>query len=121
MYWGGGHLWPVLLLLGAYTTLCAALALLFSSIARNESQGLAAGVITANVLAGMGGCWWPVEVSPSWMQHAALPLPTGWAMDGLHKLLSYGAAPASIVPHVVALLSASLLAGWVAVRRFRLD
>jgi ABC-2 type transport system permease protein len=121
MEWGGRNLWAVLLLLAAYTTLCAALGLVFSSLARNESQGLAAGVITANLLAAMGGCWWPIEVTPVWMQHAALLLPTGWAMDGLHKLISYGAAPAGIVPHVVALMGASLLAGWVAVRRFRTD
>ena len=55
------------------------------------------------------------------MQHAALLLPTGWAMDGLHKLISYGAAPAAVAPHTPALLGASLLAGWVAVRRFRTD
>jgi hypothetical protein len=48
-------------------------------------------------------------------------LPTGWAMDGLHKLISYGAAPASVVPHVAALAIASLVAGWVAVRRFRTE
>ena len=121
MQWGGRNLWAVLVLLAAYTTLCAALGLLFSSIARNESQALAAGVITAHLLAAMGGCWWPVEVTPVWMQHAALLLPTGWAMDGLHKLISYGAAPASVVPHVAALCSASLLAGWVAIRRFRTE
>jgi len=108
-------------LLAAYTTLCAALGLVFSSLARNESRGLAAGVITANLLAAMGGCWWPIEVTPVGMQHAALLLPTGWAMDGLHKLISYGAAPAAVAPHTPALLGASLLAGWVAVRRFRTD
>ena len=121
VYWGGPSLWAVLLLLGDYTTLCAALALLFSSLTRNESQSLAAGVIAANVLAALGGCWWPVEVTPSWMQHFALLLPTGWAMDGLHKLLSYGAAPPRILPHVAALLISSLLAGWIAARRFRFE
>jgi ABC-type multidrug transport system permease subunit len=121
MEWGGRNLWAVLVLLAAYTMLCAALGLLFSSIARSESQALAAGVITANLLAAIGGCWWPVEITPVWMRHAALLLPTGWTMDGLHKLISYGAAPASVVPHVTALCGASLLAGWVAVRRFRTD
>ena len=54
----------------------------------------------AVLLAPLGGCWWPIEVTPPWMQHAALLLPTGWAMDGLHKLISYGAAPASVAPAV---------------------
>jgi ABC-type multidrug transport system permease subunit len=117
--WGGPNLWAVLLLLAAYTTLCAALALAFASVARSESQALAAGVIASSVLAAIGGCWWPVEITPPWMQHAAMLLPTGWAMDGLHKLISYGDTPASVIPHVAALAVASLLVGWVAVRRFR--
>jgi hypothetical protein len=48
-------------------------------------------------------------------------LPTGWAMDGLHKLISYGAAPASVAPHVAALAGAALVTGWAAVRRFRTE
>jgi ABC-2 type transport system permease protein len=118
-FWGGPHLWAVLLLLTAYAALCASLALLFSTVARTESQCLAAGVITAVVLAALGGCWWPIEITPPWMQHTALFLPTGWAMDGLHKLLSYGDPPLSILPHLVGLLSATLLACWTAAHRFR--
>jgi ABC-type multidrug transport system permease subunit len=121
MEWGGRNLWAVLVLLAAYTALCAALGLLFSSLARTESQALAAGVIAANLLAALGGCWWPVEITPPWMQHAALLLPTGWAMDGLHKLISYGGAPASVLPHVLALVAAAFVVGWVAVRRFRTE
>lgn len=117
--WGGSNLWAVLVLLIAYTTLCAALAVAFASMARSESQALAAGVIASSVLAAIGGCWWPVEITPAWMQKAALLLPTGWAMDGLHKLISYGDSPARVVPHVAALAGAALVVGWVAVRRFR--
>ncbi len=121
MEWGGRNLWAVLVLLAAYTALCAALGLLFSGLARNESQALAAGIITANLLAAMGGCWWPVEVTPAWMQHAAMLLPTGWAMDGLHKLINYDYPPARVLPHVALLLSGALLAGWWAARRFRTE
>ena len=117
--WGGPNLWAVLLLLTAYTALCAVLALAFASVARSESQALAAAVIASSVLAAVGGCWWPVEITPPWMQHAALLLPTGWVMDGLHKLISYGDTAASVVPHVAALSAATVLVGWLAVRRFR--
>jgi len=119
MDWGGQNLWAVLVLLAAYTTFCAALGLALASIARDESQALAAGVIASCVLAAIGGCWWPVEVTPPWMQQAALLLPTGWTMNGLHKLISYGEGPASVAPHVVALMGAALLASYVAVKRFR--
>jgi len=45
--------------------------------------------------------------------------PTGWAMDGLHRLISYGDGPASVIPHVAALAIASVAVSWVAVRRLR--
>jgi ABC-type multidrug transport system permease subunit len=117
--WGGSNLGIVLLLLTAYTALCAALAIAFASVAHSESQALAAGVIVSCVLAALGGCWWPVEVTPTWMQHVAVLLPTGWAMDGLHKLISYGDSPASVLPHLLALTAATAAVTWIAVRRFR--
>jgi ABC-type multidrug transport system permease subunit len=115
----GANLWAVLLLLLAYTTFCSALAVAFAGIARTEGQALAAGVILSSVLAAVGGCWWPVEVTPKWMQQAALLLPTGWAMDGLHKLISYGDSPASVALHLAGLAAATIVVGCVAVRRFR--
>lgn len=115
----GANLWAVLLLLLAYTTFCSALAVAFAGIARTEGQALAAGVILSSVLAAVGGCWWPVEVTPKWMQQAALLLPTGWAMDGLHKLISYGDSPASVALHLAGLAAATMVVGCVAVRRFR--
>ena len=122
-YWFGvdwGHsLWAVLVLLAAYTSFCAVLSIAFASVARSESQALAAGVIASNLLAALGGCWWPVEVTPAWMQTAALFLPTGWAMDGLHRLISYGDGPASVAWHMGALAAATMGVGWIAVRRFR--
>jgi len=116
----GPHLWAVLVLLAAYITLCSALAVAFASIARTESQALAAGVIVSCLLAALGGCWWPIEVTPEWMQRAALFVPSGWAMDGLHKLISYGDSPAAILPHLAALVAATMVVGYIAVRRFRL-
>jgi ABC-type multidrug transport system permease subunit len=71
------------------------------------------------VLAALGGCWWPVEVTPQWMQGFALTLPTGWTMDALHKLVNFGAGATSVVPHLLALVVAALVLGWAAVRTFR--
>jgi ABC-type multidrug transport system permease subunit len=53
------------------------------------------------------------------MQRLALFLPTGWAMDALHKLVSFEAPPSSVIPHLVVMLLASIAAGWAATRTFR--
>jgi len=116
--WGGPRLWAVLMLLIVYTALCAALSVLLGSVVRSESQSIGLGVIASNILAALGGCWWPIEITPPAMQQFSLVMPTGWAMHGLHRLLNYGSSPVSVFPHVLALAAATLLAGWIAVRRF---
>jgi ABC-2 type transport system permease protein len=53
------------------------------------------------VLAALGGCWWPIEITPEWAQHVQKLVPTGWTMDALHKLVSFRAGAASATAHAV--------------------
>jgi ABC-type multidrug transport system permease subunit len=118
VHWGRN--WPaIVLLLALYAGLWAMLSLLLGSLARTEQQVVGLGVIAANVLAALGGCWWPIEITPLWAQKLALLFPTGWAMDALHKLVSFGEPAGAILPHLAAILTAALAAGWAASRRFR--
>jgi ABC-type Na+ efflux pump permease subunit len=118
VHWGPSL--PVLgLVLLAYAGLCAALGMALAGLARTEGQVIGFGVIATNVLAAIGGCWWPIEITPLWLQKLALTVPTGWAMDALHKLVSFGASPASVIPHLIGMTAAALAAGWVATRVFR--
>ena len=39
---------------------------------RTEGQAVGIGVLATNVLAALGGCWWPIEITPAWMQTLAL-------------------------------------------------
>ncbi len=118
MEWGP-NLPMVLVIMIAYGALFGALGLLLGSIARNEKQAAGIGVLSANVLAALGGCWWPIEIAPSWMQKLQLFLPTGWAMDAMHKLVNFGAPPSSVLPHLAAMIVTSLILGWLASRLFR--
>jgi ABC-type Na+ efflux pump permease subunit len=115
----GPHPGVVIAMLMAYGALAATLGILLGNFGRTESQVVAVGVIASNVLAGLGGCWWPIEITPPWAQRIAILLPTGWAMDGLHKLVSFGAPPASVIPHVCAMLALALAGGYLLARSFR--
>ncbi len=117
----GASLGAVAALLGAYIALCTSLALLLGSLARSEAQSSAIGAITGNILAALGGCWWPIEISPLWMQKISVALPTGMAMDGLHRLMSFGEPAVSVVPHIAVLAALALLTGWLAARAFRFE
>jgi ABC-type multidrug transport system permease subunit len=119
--WGqsAGGVLAVLGVLAAWAGLNASLALLLGSAVRTTAQAAGIGVLTSLVLAALGGCWWPIEITPPWMQSLAATLPTGWAMDALHRLVHFGDTAASAAPHAAALAFGALVLGWIGARVFR--
>jgi ABC-2 type transport system permease protein len=115
----GDHLGAILALLAAYASLAALLGMLLGNFSRSDGQAVGIGVIASNVMAALGGCWWPIEITPRWTQNLALVFPTGWAMDGLHKLMSFGDSPEAVIPHIAACVVSSVIAGYVLARTFR--
>ncbi|MGI9270303.1 MAG: ABC transporter permease [Woeseiaceae bacterium] len=120
MDWGP-NLAMVMLVLAAWAAFCASAGLLLGSVAKTEGQAAGIGVLATNLLAALGGCWWPIEITPDWMQFVQKLLPTGWTMDALHKLISFQADAVSALPHVAALLSAALLVAVLAVKQFKYE
>jgi ABC-2 type transport system permease protein len=116
--WGPNVL-VVMLTLLVYGALAAALAMLLANVSSTEGQVIGLGVILSNVLAGLGGCWWPIEITPQWAQTAAVFLPTGLTMNALHKLVNFGSSPAAVLPHLAALTIAAALALYTLSRTFR--
>jgi ABC-type Na+ efflux pump permease subunit len=115
----GDTLWMVAVVLGAWAAFNASLALVLGSLARSQPQAAGIGVLGTMILAALGGCWWPIEITPPWMQSLATALPTGWAMDALHRLVHFGDTAASALPHTAALASGALVLGWIGARVFR--
>ena len=120
MQWGPDF-GMVIVILCAWAAFCASAGLLLGSIARTERQAASLGVLVANLLAALGGCWWPIEITPAWMQFVQKLLPTGWAMDALHKLISFEAGAMSALPNAFGLFVAALLVTLLAVKRFRYE
>jgi len=118
MAWGGSAPMVAAVLL-AWAAFNASLALLLANLARSVAQMAGLGVMATMALAALGGCWWPIEVAPAWMQTLALALPTGWTMDALHQLVNFGDPAASAWPHLAALVASALVIGWAGVRSFR--
>lgn len=118
MRWGGS-LPMVVLVLFTWATFTASLGILLGNLARSRAQMAGIGVMATMVMAALGGCWWPIEVTPAWMQAVALCLPTGWAMDAMHRLISFGDGASAAVPHVAGLALAAFAVGVAGVRTFR--
>lgn len=120
MHWGAA-LPAVLVLLATWAAFNSSLALLLGSLARTEGQMVGIGVISSMVLGALGGCWWPIEITPRWMQSLSLLLPTGWTMNAMHHLVSFGDPAVTVVPHVGAIAVGAVVLGWAAVKAFRYE
>jgi hypothetical protein len=120
MNWGPDPL-MIALVLVSWAAFCASAGLMLGNVARTEGQAGGLGVLAANVLAALGGCWWPIEVTPAWMQGLQNFLPTGWTMDALHKLISFEAGPSSALPYIALLLTGALLVSLITIKRFRYE
>ncbi len=118
MHWGD-HLPVIFLVLFAYASMAAAAGLALGSLARTRPQVAAFGSIASNVLACIGGCWWPAEIMPPNVQAISRWTPPGIAMDALHQLVNFGAGPGVVVPHMIAMTAYALVAGYFAARSFR--
>jgi ABC-type polysaccharide/polyol phosphate export permease len=120
MDWGP-DLVMVLVVLAAWAGFCASAGLLLGSLATSESMAGGLGVLMANLLAAIGGCWWPIEITPDWMQFIQKLTPTGWTMDALHKLISFQSGATAAIPQVIVLLLTSVILAALAARYFRYE
>lgn len=87
--WGRDPL-ALILLLGAYILASAGLAVFVTAVVRTRSQLSAIGPIASTGLAMIGGCYWPIEVTPPFMQTLAKFTPTGQGMAGLLDVVARG-------------------------------
>jgi ABC-type multidrug transport system permease subunit len=76
--------------LGSLVLCAGSFGLLAGTLFRSPEAAGGIGVVMSLVMSALGGCWWPVEVMPRWLQTAAHVFPTTWAMDGLHQVISWG-------------------------------
>ncbi|MFC1873037.1 ABC transporter permease [Chloroflexota bacterium] len=97
----------------------SAFAIMLATLAKTQHSAGSIALITSLVLAPLGGCWWPLFITPKWMQFIAKLTPHGWATTGFNKLLVFSADFSAVVPEMLALLGFAVLFGIVAVWRFR--
>ena len=118
MDWGP-HKLMLAVVLFAWAAFNTSLGMLLGNLARSEGQMSGIGVITSLSLAALGGCWWPIEVTPEWMQSVANAIPTGWAMSSVHTLVSFQESGSAVVKPLFAMLTGAVVLGVLAKRTFR--
>ena len=115
----GQNLFAILLTLGLYAWVAASLGVWIGAVVKNEDKIIGLCVLASSIMAALGGCWWPLEIVPATLQVIAHCVPTGWAMDALHQLISFGGGWETVLPKlgVLALFAAGANIG--AAKMFR--
>lgn len=109
----------VILLSMLMAVMSAAFAIMLATLVPTQRSAASIATVTSLVLAALGGCWWPLFITPRWMQFIAKFTPHGWATTGFNKLILFNAEAAAALPEMVALVGFGVLFAVVAVLRFR--
>lgn len=118
-YWGPSL--PALLLVSLFFCgTIAGMSILLGSILRKEEVLIVLNILLANLMAALGGCWFPQELFPAGVKNVSYIFPTGWTMDAFHKLIFFGYDLNTVLPHILVLLGYTLVFFGLAVKFFKL-
>ena len=108
-----------LLLVIVYTLSITALSFAVGAGLKNPAQASGLGLLLTLTLAPIGGAWWPMDISPKFMQVIGHISPIAWAMDGFTALTYNGAHLADIWLPLAVLLGMTLVLFLIAIPRFK--
>ena len=117
----GDHPFQVWLLLLLYAAVVAPLGVTLGALIADPDRAASVGVILTMVMAALGGCWWPLEIVSDTLKTVALLIPTGWAMNTLHGLISFGQNLGELRTGLLALAGFAVAFTVIASRSLRID
>jgi ABC-2 type transport system permease protein len=115
----GANLPGVTLTLLVLAWVAGSFGVLAGSLIAAEDRVTGLCVLASLLMAALGGCWWPLEMAPPALKTIALCLPTGWAMQALHQLISFGSGLGAVMVPLGVLLAFGAAANLLAARFFR--
>ena len=83
----GPEPWALVLPTAGIVFAGTAFGLIVAGLAHSREAVLPLGSIVIVTMAAVGGCWWPIDLEPHWMQRVALAFPTTWAMAAYNDLM----------------------------------
>lgn len=106
-------------MLTTYMITAISLGLFLASFFKTIEKANAVGVITALVLAALGGCWWPLEFVSPVMRTVAMFLPTGLMMSAMGEFIAYGKEAAFPTLNFIGLLAMTAVFFPAGIRRLK--
>ena len=99
----------------------SAFGVMLAALVRTAEGASSAGVLASLVLAPLGGSWWPLFITPDWMQALGKLTPHGWANTAFNNLMLFDADFGDVVMNMVAVAAFGVAFLIVAFTRFRLS
>lgn len=115
----GANLPAVTLTLLVFAWVAGSLGVLVGSLTVAEDRVTGICVLASLLIAAIGGCWWPLEIGPPVLKTIALCTPTGWALQALHQLISFGSGMSAVLIPLAVLVAFGATANLLAARFFR--
>ena len=102
----------------AFAILTSTFGLLIAALGKTPEATRGLAILATLLLVMLGGAWVPTFVFPEWLQKVTVFVPTRWAIDGLEAMTWRGSGFEAAWPPALAMLAASVVFGWIAVKRF---
>jgi len=118
--WGHSPLALALIMVSSALA-AAAMGTAMGAFIKSEGQANGLSITAGMVMALMGGCWYPLELFPTFVQDAVRILPTRWAMQGMLDLVQRGQGLEGVLPEAAVLLGFAVVFFAVGVARFRYE
>lgn len=99
----------------------AALGTTLGTFVKTESQATGLSIMLGMVMALLGGCWYPLELFPAFVQTVVKVLPTSWAMQGMLDIVLRGQGLSAVLPEAGVLLGFAAVFFAIGVWRFKYE
>jgi ABC-2 type transport system permease protein len=103
------------------TMMSSAFGVMLATFVKTERSASSIGVLASLILAPLGGCWWPLYITPQWMQFISKITPHAWATTAFNKLLIFGGDFNAVVPNMLVLVGFMVVFGLIAIIRFKTE
>jgi linearmycin/streptolysin S transport system permease protein len=105
----------------SFVLAAVAFGVLLGTFAKTRSQAGGLVILFSMLTAALGGCWWPLDITPPIYQTTVKILPTTWAMQGFNNVLVRGAGLEMVLPQVAVLLLFAVVFFAVGVKRLQFE
>jgi len=105
----------------SFALAATSLSTLLAAFARTMAQATVLDNIIVLSFSALGGAWWPLEIVPRWMQVFAHAIPTAWAMDAFHDIITRGLGVEAVLLESGVLLGFAVVFFTIGIWRFRYE